>query len=245
MGSGDPYGRDIHRFTWTERAAHWWLAACVGAMTLTGAVLYFPAFAQLLDRPTAKHLHLWSAVALPIGWVLLTVAGDRRSLGRTLREADRFDRDDVQWLRAGPRRVLDRRGAPPQGRLNAGQKLNLALTLGLLGVLGISGTLLWLGERDTAYRFAGSVHVHDLATLALTFLVCGHLYLALFHPATQGAMRGITSGSVDRAWAREHHAKWVAAEEAAADEAAAGSGAAEEALQPALPATLGEQFPER
>jgi formate dehydrogenase subunit gamma len=240
MGSGDPYGRDIHRFSRTERAAHWWLAACVGAMTLTGAVLYFPAFAQLLDRPTAKHLHLWSAVALPLGWLLLVLAGDRRSLRRTLRDADRFDGDDVQWLKGGPRRVLDRRGAPPQGRLNAGQKLNLALTLGLIGVLGISGTLLWLGERDTAYRFAGSVHVHDLATLALTFLVCGHLYLALFHPATQGALRGMTSGSVDRSWAREHHAKWVAEEEAAAD-----SGAAEEPLQATLPATLGEQLPER
>ena len=82
--------------------------------------------------------------------------------------------------------------------------------------------------------------MHDLATLALTFLVCGHLYLALFHPATQGALRGMTSGSVDRAWAREHHPKWVAEEEAATD-----SGAAEEALQPALPAPLGEQLPER
>jgi formate dehydrogenase subunit gamma len=248
MASADPLGRTIRRFTWTERAAHWWLAATVGAMTATGAALYFPAFAQLLDRPTAKHLHLWSAIALPVGWLVLTVLGDRRSLGRTLRDADRFDRDDLAWLKGGPRRIVDRRGEPPQGRLNAGQKLNLALTLGLLGVLGISGTLLWLGERDTAYRYAGSVHVHDLATLALTFLVCGHLYLALFHPATQGALSGVTQGYVDRDWAREHHAKWVAAEEAA-DVAAAEremrSGAAEEALEAATPAPLGEEFPER
>jgi formate dehydrogenase subunit gamma len=242
MGSAEPLGRNIRRFSRTERAAHWWLAATVGAMTATGAVLYFPPFAQLLDRPTAKHLHLWSAIALPVGWLVLTLLGDRRSLGRTLRDADRFDRDDVAWLKGGPRRLLDRRGEPPQGRLNAGQKLNLALTLGLLGVLGISGTLLWLGERDTAYRFAGSVHVHDLATLALTFLVCGHLYLALFHPATQGALSGVTTGYVDRDWARAHHAKWVAAEELAGT---AGSGAPEEPLQPALPAPLGEELPER
>jgi formate dehydrogenase subunit gamma len=243
MGSADPLGRNIRRFSRTERAAHWWLAATVGAMTATGAILYFPPFAQLLDRPTAKHLHLWSAIALPVGWLILTLVGDRRSLGRTLRDADRFDHDDVTWLKGGPRRLLDRRGEPPQGRLNAGQKLNLALTLGLLGVLGISGTLLWLGERDTAYRFAGSVHVHDLATLALTFLVCGHLYLALFHPATQGALTGVTTGYVDRDWARAHHAKWVEAEERA--EAARDSGAAEQPLEPALPATLGEQLPER
>ena len=67
--------------------------------------------------------------------------------------------------------------------------------------------------------------------------------LALFHPATQGALTGVTTGYVDRDWARAHHAKWVEAEERA--EAARDSGAAEQPLEPALPATLGEQLPER
>lgn len=236
MASADP--AMIERFTWTERAAHWWLAATTGLMMLTGAMLYFPAFAQLLDRPTTKRLHLIAAIALPVGWLVLTALGNRRSLGRTLREADRFDADDLTWLKGGPRRLFHRDDAPPQGRMNAGQKLNLFVTLGLLGVLGISGTLLWLGERDTAYRFAGSVLVHDIATLLITFLICGHLYLALIHPVTSAALPGMTTGSVDRAWARHHHAKWVAAEEAA-------SGAAEEAAEPALPPALGEQLTER
>jgi formate dehydrogenase gamma subunit len=230
----------IHRFGWTERAAHWWLAATTGAMIVTGAFLYFPALALYLDRPTAKMLHLWSAIALPAGWLALTLLGDRRALGRTLREADRFDRDDVRWLKGGPRRLFDRHNEPPQGRLNAGQKLNLAVTLGLLFVLGVTGVLLWLGERDTTYRFAGSVHVHDLATLAITFLICGHLYLALWHPATSAALSGMTNGSVDREWARRHHAKWVAAEEAET-----ASGPAEELAEPALPPALGEQLTER
>ena len=79
--------------------------------------------------------------------------------------------------------------------------------------------------------------MHDLATLAITFLICGHLYLALLHPATSAAMSGITNGSVDREWARRHHRKWVEAEEA--------SGAAEEAADAALPTPLGEQLTER
>jgi formate dehydrogenase subunit gamma len=238
---------EIHRFGWTERAAHWWLAATTGLMMLTGAFLYFPPLALYLDRPTAKMLHLWAAIALPAGWLVLTILGDRRALGRTLREADRFDRDDVRWLKGGPRRLFNRDHEPPQGRLNAGQKMNLAVTTGLLVVLGVSGTLLWLGERDTTYRFAGSVHVHDLATLAITFLISGHLYLALIHPVTSNALSGMTTGSVDREWARRHHTKWVEAEEAAALEAAeeAASGAAEEAAESALPAALGEQLSER
>ncbi len=227
----------IRRFSRTERLAHWWLAATTGLMTVTGAFLYFPALAQLLDRPTAKLLHLVAAIALPAGWLLLTLVGDHRALGRTLRDADRLDDDDLKWLSGGPRRLVNRDDEPPQGRLNAGQKLNLMVTLGLMVVLGVTGVLLWLGERDTTYRFAGSVHVHDLATLALTFLVAGHLYLALLHPTTSPALEGMTGGSVDREWARRHHAKWVAAEEA--------SGAAEEPAEPAVLATGSERLPER
>lgn len=231
----------IHRFGWTERAAHWWLAGTTGAMTVTGAFLYFPALALYLDRPTAKMFHLWAAIALPVGWLALTILGDHRSLGRMLKQADRFDDDDIRWLKGGPRRLFNREGEPEQGRFNAGQKLNLAVTLGLLVVLGASGVLLWLGERDTTYRYAGSVHVHDLATLAITFLICGHLYLALRHPATNAALSGMTNGSVDREWARRHHRKWVEADEAAA----AASGAAEEAANAALPTPLGEHLTER
>ena len=40
-------------------------------------------------------------------------------------------------------------------------------------------------------------------------LVVGHLYLALIHPTTRHALRGMTSGTVREDWARKHHAKWV------------------------------------
>jgi formate dehydrogenase subunit gamma len=56
--------------------------------------------------------------------------------------------------------------------------------------------------------------------VALTYvsvvLVAGHLYLALIHPTTRHALRGITTGEVDEAWARKHHAKWVDTERRAA-----------------------------
>jgi formate dehydrogenase subunit gamma len=234
-------GKRIKRFTRTERAAHWLLAATFFVMLFTGLCLSVSAFEGLLDRPTAKAWHLWSAVALIAGLVLIALLGNRRALARSAGEMDRFDGDDGRWLKSAPGRVWNGGAAPPQGRFNAGQKLNLAVTLGLLIVLGVSGVLLWLGERDTTYRYAGSVHVHDLATLAITFLICGHLYLALLHPATSAALPGMTNGSVDREWARRHHGKWV--EEAEAAEAA--SGAAEEAADAALPAPLDEQLTER
>jgi formate dehydrogenase subunit gamma len=203
----------IERFGRTERAAHWLLASTFMVMLFTGMCLYLPVLARILDRPTAKAWHLWSAVILGVGLVGLVAAGDRRRLARFTAEADRFDADDIAWLKGGPRRLLDHDDAPPQGRLNAGQKLNTALSLGLMVVLAITGTLLWLGERDTAYRFAGTVLAHDFASLAIAFLVMGHLYLAVLHPATRHALRGMVHGDVDRAWAERHHAKWAADED--------------------------------
>jgi formate dehydrogenase subunit gamma len=200
----------LRRFSRTERAAHWLLAVTFFVMLGSGLCLYLPGLASVVDRPTAKAWHLDSAVVLGVGLVLLTLFGDRRSLGRTVREADRFDGDDVAWLKGGPRRLVVRSDEPPQGRLNAGQKLNTAISLGLMVVLALTGVLLWEGERNTAYRFAGTVLVHDIATLLIVALVCGHLYLALLHPATRHALRGITTGDVDRSWAERHHAKWAA-----------------------------------
>jgi formate dehydrogenase subunit gamma len=199
----------VLRFTRTERAAHWLLAVTFFVMLFTGLCLSVSAFAGILDRPTAKAWHLWSAIALAAGLVLVIALGDRRALARSAREIDRFDADDGRWLRGAPRRLMNGRPAPPQGRFNAGQKLNAALIGGLMLAMFVTGFLLWYGERDTSYRFAGTVIVHDWGTLILMCLVAGHLYLAVLHPATRHALRGMTTGEVDEDWARRHHAKWI------------------------------------
>ena len=208
----------VRRFSRTERAAHWLLATTFFAMLFTGLCLRVSAFEGILDRPTAKAWHLWSAIALAAGLVLVTVLGDRRSLRRSAREIDRFDADDGRWLRGAPGRVWTGETAPPQGRFNAGQKINASLIGGLMLAMYATGSLLWYGERDTTYRFSGTVIVHDWATLILMFLVAGHLYLAVLHPATRHALRGMTLGDVDEDWARKHHAKWVDEEKAAGRE---------------------------
>jgi formate dehydrogenase subunit gamma len=39
-------------------------------------------------------------------------------------------------------------------------------------------------------------------------LLVGNLYLAVIHPATRHALRGITVGTVSEEWATQHHPKW-------------------------------------
>jgi len=195
--------RYLRRFSRTERTLHWVNALGFFMLLATGLILYLPSLSVLVGRrPLIKDLHAWSGVGWVCALVLIAVLGDRRGLLRTARDLDTFDADDVRWLR--------RRRPAPQGRFNAGQKVNASLNAAFTVLFLVSGLLLWLGERDTRFRFASTVVLHDgLMYVALALLV-GHLYLALIHPATRHSLRGMTVGTVDESWARAHHPKWAA-----------------------------------
>lgn len=206
-GSATPTVSDatwIRRFGRTERAVHWVHAAAFFALLVTGLVLLVPDLSVLVARRNlVKNVHLFAAVAWAVLLVAIVVLGDRRRLAADWREAERIDADDRRWLRG--RRV-------PQGKFNAGQKLNLLLTAALAVVFTISGFFLWLGERDHTFLLDGAGTVHDVATYASILLVAGHLYLAVIHPTTRHALHGMIGGDVREDWAERHHAKWVAAE---------------------------------
>jgi formate dehydrogenase subunit gamma len=192
--------RFVPRFSRTERTLHWVHASAFFVLLGSGLVLYVPRLSTAVGRrPFLKDVHVYTAVAWLCAIVLVAALGDRRRLAATLRELDAFDRDDRLWLRRVPR---------PQGRFNAGQKLNAALTAAFAVVFGVSGFFLWLGERDPRWRFASTILVHDGLMYVSLVLLAGHLYLALIYPSTRHALRGMTVGSVRRDWAREHHAKW-------------------------------------
>ena len=191
----------IERFSRTERAAHWIHAAAFFGLLATGLVLYVPRLSVLFGRrPLLKDLHVYTAVGWIAALVLVIALGDRRRLRKTLRELEEFDQDDLMWLRRKPR---------PQGRFNAGQKVNAALTAAFAVLFAVSGSLLWLGERDHRFQFASTILLHDWLTYISLALLIGHLYLALIYPATRHSLRGMTTGSVRRDWAERHHPKWV------------------------------------
>jgi len=191
----------VRRFSRTERLFHWVNAAFFFTLLATGLVLYLPSLEVAIGRRTlVKDVHFWTGVSWPCALLLVALAGDRRGVWRTASELDRFDRDDARWLTGRP---------APQGRFNAGQKLNAALTGALTVLFVVSGLLLWFGERDTRLRFASTVVLHDGLAFAAVGLLLGHLYLALIHPATRHALRGITVGTVSEEWADRHHGKWT------------------------------------
>ena len=201
MGRASTDARLIRRFGPTERLAHWVHATGFLAMLATGLILYVPVLSELVARRNlVKNVHIFTAVGWAVALVLVVALGDRARLAADWREVETLDADDRRWLRGGP---------VPQGRFNAGQKLNVIVTAAFAVLFAVSGFFLWLGERDHRFLFDGTGTVHDTLMFASVALLTGHLYLALIHPRTRHALRGITLGDVREDWAREHHRKWV------------------------------------
>ena len=108
--------RLIRRFGPTERALHWVHAAGFLAMLATGLVLYLPVLSELVARRNlVKNLHLLAAVAWVLALALVLAVGDRARL----RASGWRSCQSTRTTGAGC--AADR---APQGRFNAGQKVN-------------------------------------------------------------------------------------------------------------------------
>jgi formate dehydrogenase subunit gamma len=178
----------VRRFSRTERTLHWVNATGFLLLLATGLILYLPRLSVLVGRrPLIKDIHFWGG----IGWIaavaLVILLGDRRGILRTAR--------DLEVLRPS--------------RFNVGQKVNAILNAAFALLFLVTGLLLWLGERDTRFRFTSTVLVHDILLYAATGLLVGHLYLAVIHPATRHSLRGMTRGTVREDWAEEHYPRWA------------------------------------
>ena len=191
----------VQRFGLTERWLHTIHGIAFSVLLLTGFVLYLPFLAQIVsDRPLMKGIHLVTAVAWLTALALVALLGDRAALRRTRQDIERFDADDVLFVRTRGR-------SRAAGRFNGGQKAHAILEAGLAVLFTLSGVLLWLGERDTAFRLPGTIALHDAATLLLAVLVTGHVMQATSHPQS---LEGIRRGTVEQRYAARHHAKWDA-----------------------------------
>jgi formate dehydrogenase subunit gamma len=192
-----PREQRVVRFGVTERRLHSAHAAAFCVLLLTGFVLYLPMLAQIVsDRPLMKSVHLVAAALWLTALALVVVLGDGPALRRTRREIERFDDDDLLFLRRRPSRA---------GRFNGGQKAHAVVQAGLAVLFVVSGALLWLGERNTALRLGGTIALHDAATLLVAVLVAGHVVMALSRPQS---LEGIWRGTVPQGYAAEHHPRW-------------------------------------
>ncbi len=186
-----------------ERVNHWVLALSFIALALTGLGFLYHKLAWLNTffggQHLAKDIHRWVGVVFTLS-VFLT-------LWSYLGESLRWTAEDSKWLASLGGYLSKAAEEPPQGRLNAGQKLYYLIVVLLGGIaIGLSGFLLWLGSTEPGLlRFAHLLH--NIAFVMYIIAVPLHIYLGT--AANPGTFRAMTRGTVTRAWAKKHHAKWA------------------------------------
>lgn len=161
------------RFNRPERWVHGVTAALMGSCIATAAVLYNGSLAVLVgNRYMVEQIHVWSGYALPAPILLGLLSRRYRA---DLRRLDRFTANDWLWLRSRRRRS----GHIPVGKFNAGQKLNAALSVGAIGVLLATGTVMYFTHLVRLSWRRGATFTHDWFALALGLLVVGHILFAI------------------------------------------------------------------
>ena len=192
--------RTIARFSRSSRWVHGLTGGFMIVCILTAAILYNGSIAVLVGhRYLVEQVHVFSGFALPVPLIVGVVSRSYRDDARRL---NRFTSRDWAWLRSRTRRE----GAIEVGKFNAGQKVNASLSVGSIGVLLMSGSVMYLTKATPLAWRSGATFVHDWFALAVGLLVVGHVVMATKDP---DAMTGIRTGRVPVRWARREHAAWA------------------------------------
>ena len=220
-----PAGRRIQRFTDWERLVHWSTAISFVILAVSGVIILFgkyvllPMFGYSVFSWLAilsKNLHNFVGPLFIFCVVAMFVAYVKDNVWKSY---------DFKWFKnaggmLGGEHV-------PSGKFNAGEKTWFWVGLFLLSIaVGVTGVILDFpnfGQGRGTMQLATVVHaVAAVLYVALSF---GHIYMGTV--GVEGAYDSMRirggDGSVDEAWAKEHHEYWY--NEALVNRGRAGSGA--------------------
>jgi len=206
-------GVTITRFASLDRFTHWLTAGCFIVLALSGLNL---SFGRMLILPlfgpeTFATLTAWGKLAhnylsfpFMLGIALMFVIWVRDNIPNKL---------DLEWIKQGG--GLFSKGAhPPAKRFNAGQKVVFWIVMAGGVVMSVSGWFLLF-----PYQAEGGVSelqlwttVHALLAVLFVAAMLAHAYIGSV--GMEGAFDAMGTGEVDLNWAKEHHALWVAEEQA-------------------------------
>jgi formate dehydrogenase subunit gamma len=199
-------GETIVRWTLTERTLHWITAgvfillAITGLSLLYGRLVLIPLFGLegfSIYANIAKWVHnligpvfMLTLFSLLIKWFKLNF----------------FTKIDLKWFAEFGGMIGNNH--PSAGKLNGGEKVWF-WALATIGVaMCITGLILDFpnfGQEREVIQVSHLIHL--LSALVLIAFSFGHIYIGT--AGTEGALEGMTTGKVDKAWAKQHHDLWL------------------------------------
>ena len=179
----------------------------MNARKLALLALLVPPLAFLAAGGTSRLIHRIAVIPFVLLPALYVVLNSRQAK-ELLVESFMFTRDDLEWFKHMPAYFFGRtKGLPPQGRINAGQKLHHATTFLMFITVAVSGfVLLWGKGQLGPDGLALTAMVHDLSMLGLTVMMIGHLYFTFVYDA----LNSMLTGFVTEEYAKMEHPKWLA-----------------------------------
>lgn len=198
--------RLVRRYLPTQRLIHWIGVPAFLVLLFSGIALLVPPLAFLAAGGTSRLIHRIAVVPfvlLPILYVVL----NPKQAKELLIESFTFTRDDLEWFKHMPGYFFGQtKGLPPQGRINAGQKLHHSTTFLMFILVGASGFVLWFGKGQLGPDgLAFTAMLHDLSMLGLTVMMIGHLYFTFLYDA----INSMLTGFVTEEYAKMEHPKWL------------------------------------
>ncbi|MBI5029957.1 MAG: cytochrome b/b6 domain-containing protein [Chloroflexi bacterium] len=198
--------RLVRRYCLTQRLVHWLGVLTFLTLLLSGIILVVSPLASLAAGGTTRLIHRIAVVPFMLLPILYLTCNPKQAK-ELVKESFTFTRADIEWFKHMPAYFLGRtKGLPPQGRINAGQKIHHAATFIMFITIALSGFVLWFGKGQLGTNaLALTAMVHDLSMLGLSVLMIGHLYFTFVYDAISGMVRGY----VTEEYAKMEHPKWL------------------------------------
>ena len=201
-----PTGRKLERFSLAERWAHWVMAISFVVLAVSGLIILFgkhvllPVIGYTLFAwltALAKNLHNFVAPLFAVSLLVFIVMFIKDNLPKA---------HDFSWFAKAPGFFAGKH--IPSGRFNGGEKAWFWGGVVVLSIaLVVSGAILLFPNFDQvrATMQQASI-VHMVAAVLVMAAAIGHIYLGTV--GVEGAYEAMRDGSVDEAWAKEHHEYW-------------------------------------
>jgi formate dehydrogenase subunit gamma len=207
--------RRLQRFIVAERVSHWLYALFFLVAFVSGLLMWIPATREWMAgaRYTVSQYHGYVGAAMVILPLLLLLVLNRRRLARDIREVDKWNADDRRWFWLALRgNTLRGREMPPQGRFNAGQKVNVVLVAAMAVGFAATGGILMHKQDVPPWLVSRALWLHSFLAVTAVALFLGHLAHVFLTKHGRIYLAGMVRGWIPEELARERHFRWWAAE---------------------------------